>query len=177
MFRSIFGGKRTFRSHRDTLLQFERHNIRMYACVTESDAQMWNLRPRDTRNTRFKKKRRATFIPLPFGNVVRLLNSIQLAVCTLQLNLRYKDPISALDVRSSHMSTFACNFDLFGQTLHGLDGRRHFALESLQHGPVLVQCDFTGTVFSCVESNPITIGSNSADLSRNYLNALYVSCW
>ena len=121
VFRSIFGGKRTFRSHRDTLLQFERHNMRMYACVTESDAQMWNLRPRDTRNTRFKKKRRATFIPLPFGNVVRLLNSIQLAVCTLQLKLRDKSPISAHDARFHLKSALAKVLDLFGPTLHDLD--------------------------------------------------------
>ena len=121
MFRSIFGGKRASRSHRDTLLQSEPQTARLYVCVTESKAQMWNLRPRDTRNTRFKKKRRATFFLLTFGNVVRLLNSIQRFVCTLQLKLRDKRPISARDVRSSYMSTFACNLDLFGQALHGLD--------------------------------------------------------
>ena len=136
------------RSRRDTLLQSEPQIVRSYACVTESKAQMWNLRPHDTRNTRFEKKMRATFFPLTFGNVRRLLNSIQLAFCTLQLKLRDKRPIYSREARFSLVSSFARVLDLFGQTLHGLDGRRHCALESLQHGPILVQCDFTGTVFS-----------------------------
>ena len=109
---------------------------------------MWNLRPRDTRNTRFEKKRRATFLPLTFGVVAQLLNSIQLVVRTLRLKFRDVRPISARDARFSHTSSFVRDLDIFGPTLHGFDGRRHCALESLQYGPILVQCDFTGTVFS-----------------------------
>ena len=43
---------------------------------------MWNLRPRDTRDRRFKKKRRATFFALTFGVVAQLLNQLNmLSVC------------------------------------------------------------------------------------------------
>ena len=48
----------------------------------------------------------------------------------------------------SLISSFVQYLDLVGPTLHGLDGRRHFELESLQHGPVQVHRDFTGTVLS-----------------------------
>ena len=85
MFRSIFGGKRASRSHRDTLLQSEPQIVRSYVRETESKAQMWNLRPNDTRNTRFEKKWRATFFQLTLCVVVRLLNSINFAACTLRL--------------------------------------------------------------------------------------------
>ena len=148
MFRSIFCGKRASQSHRDTFLQFEPQTTRSYARVTEFKAQMWNLRPHDTCNTRFKKKMRATFFPLTFVNVWRLLNSIQLAVCTLRLNFWDKHPINARDARFSLVSSFARVLDLAGQALHGLDGQQHYALESLQHGPVQVHRNFTGTVFS-----------------------------
>ena len=109
---------------------------------------MRNLHPHDTRDARFRKKRRTTILPSTFGVVVRLLNSIRLAVRTLQLNFREKRPIDARDARFSLVSSFVQYLDLVGPTLHYFDDQRHCALESQQHGPDLVQCDFTATVFS-----------------------------
>ena len=76
VFGSIFPEKRASQSHRDTFLRSERQTTCPYAYVTESKAQMRNLRPRDTRNTRFKKKDGQHYFPLTFGVVAQLLNSI-----------------------------------------------------------------------------------------------------
>ena len=111
-----------FQSHLDIFLRSEPHTTRSYACVTESKAQMWDLHPHDTRSTRFEKKWRATFFQLTLCVVLRLLNSIHLAFCTLRLNFRDKRPIYTRHTRFSLVSSFSRVLDLFGQALHDLDG-------------------------------------------------------